>query len=143
MAMAAWLQFYSDMVAKNIDLHKSKKVEIFKRAASEFGGLGDFADLNSFDILNTGIGAEMSVSWTSGGYANASMFSDSYYADMNGSSDYSWYMGEGDSDRNEIEVDESWRQFNDLYSNGTSSSYESDSSNSSSAYASDERYGNS
>ena len=85
----------------------------------------------------------MSVSWTSGGYANASMFSDSYYADMNGSSDYSWYMGEGDSDRNEIEVDESWRQFNDLYSNGTSSSYESDSSNSSSAYASGERWGNS
>ena len=57
---------------------------------------------------------------------------------MNGSSDYSWYMGEGDSDRNEIGVDESWQQFNDLYSNGTSSSYESGSSNSSSAYASDE-----
>ena len=101
-------------------------------------GLGDFADLNSFEILNAGIGAEMSVSWTSGSYANASMFSDSYYAGRNGSDDYSWYM---ESDRNEIELDESWLQFNDLYPNG-SSSYDSDSSNSSSAYASDERYGN-
>ena len=50
-------------------------------------GLGDFADLNSFEILNAGIGAEMSVSWTSGSYANASMFSDSYYAGRNGSDD--------------------------------------------------------
>ena len=88
-------------------------------------------------MKNHGLGVEQSVSWTSGNYA----YSDSYY---NYSSD--WYTGE-ESDRNEIdpnqiEDDESWKQFNELLprSNGTSSSsYSSEYSNSSS----DRRYLNS
>ena len=88
----------------------------------------------------------MSVSWTSGGYSNAQMLSDSYYTDYNGYGNSSWTYGARESDRNEIDVDESWQQFNDLYSNGTSSSYDSSNSSSmysSGAYESDDRYGNS
>ena len=98
--------------------------------------MGDFAEFNSNDVNNKGINFEQSVSWTSGNtsYDN---YTDSYY---NGSS-VGW---DYESERNEIDPnqfgdDESWKKFNDLLpkSNGTSSSYSSDSSNSSSQVNSD------
>ena len=101
------------------------------------GELGDFAEYNSNDVNNKGINFDQSVSWTSGN-ASYDNYTDSYY----NSSDFGW---DYESERNEIDPnqvgdDESWKKFNELLpqrSNGTSSSYSSDSSNSSDQLNSD------
>ena len=71
------------------------------------------------------------------------MYSDSYYNGRNGSNDYSWYMqsDKNEIDPNQVDDDESWKKFNEMFSNGTSSSY-SYSSNSSGS-GSYESYANS
>ena len=106
--------------------------------AYQIGELGDFAEFNKSDVNNQG-NFDQSVSWTSGNAAH-DMYSDSYYNGRNGSDDYSWYM---ESDRNEIDPnqvdeDESWKKFNEMFSNGTSSSSYSYNS-SASSYESNEQ----
>ena len=88
--------------------------------AYQIDELGDFRD---FASDNQGIGSDQSMSfWTSG---NGGMYSDNY-----GSSEFKWSI---DQNVNEIDDETEWKQFNDLYQNGSSKN-SSDSSNSSSSY---------
>ena len=67
--------------------------------------MGDFS-YQSNDVNNQGIGFDRSVSWTSGNGGSLDLYNDSYYNNYGGSSDYNWFMGDWESDRNEIGLDD-------------------------------------